>query len=113
MTVASAPASGSQGSPAFMRNPPASPGATAELRHAGGVRSLDTLRAIVQAIRRICLNPTSRPRVKDLALIDIDPADLSELGRERRQRALEELHEAQRRLSKRGPPLRYSNSISR
>jgi hypothetical protein len=45
--------------------------------------------------------------MKDPALIDMDPADLSEIGRERRRQALEELREAQRRTDANSTPLRF------
>jgi hypothetical protein len=122
MTMAPAPVCRSQGCLVFMRKPQAWPGAPVEVCHAGGVRSLDALRVIVQQIRRICLSPASRPKVKNLTLSDIDPANLSELGRERRRQALEQLREARRRLQRdacdgiasRSVAGRcYSNSISR
>jgi hypothetical protein len=115
------PVSMAQGTLVVMRRSLASNGATTELRPAGRFRWLDALRTTVQAIRHVCLDTASTARVKDLALINMDPADLSELGRERRRQALNELREAQRRLqrnasagvlSRRSDRGCYSNSIS-
>jgi hypothetical protein len=96
------PVSMSQGTLVVMRKTLASPDAAGEMPRPGGVRWQAALLAVMHAVRHICFGARSAARLKDLALIDMDPADLSELGRERRRRALEELCEAQRCLG-RGP----------
>jgi hypothetical protein len=65
---------------------------------AAGSRWADAFHVLVAAARRLVLGRRSKVERSRSALVDIDPADLSELGRDVRRVALYETWEAQRRV---------------